>query len=75
MGGRYGATTDAGVLAEATFVIKPEIAKLMLERAFTAGVPAAWVIGDEIYGDADLDITIGDYDTIDDGGGGHHCRG
>jgi SRSO17 transposase len=43
---------DAGVPAEVAFATKPEIAKRMLERTFAAGVPAAWITGDEIYGDA-----------------------
>jgi SRSO17 transposase len=43
---------DAGVPEAVAFATKPEIAKRMLERTFAAGVPAAWVTGDEIYGDA-----------------------
>src|SRR5579859_4282365 len=30
---------------------KPALAQQMLARAFAAGLPAAWVTGDEIYGD------------------------
>ena len=30
---------------------KPQLARQMLERAFDAGVPAAWVTGDSVYGD------------------------
>jgi SRSO17 transposase len=43
---------EAGVPEAVTFATKPELARQMLERAFVAGVPAAWVTGDEIYGDA-----------------------
>jgi SRSO17 transposase len=45
----------AGVPEGAVFATKPRLAKRMLERAFRAGVPAAWVTGDEVYGsDGDL---------------------
>ncbi len=40
----------AGVPQETAFATKPGLAKRMLERAFAAGVPAAWVTGDEVYG-------------------------
>ncbi len=36
--------------SEAGFATKPELAALMLTRAFDAGVPASWVTGDEAYG-------------------------
>ncbi len=42
---------EAGVPVGVQFATKPELARRMLERAFVAGVPAAWVTGDEIYGD------------------------
>jgi len=32
------------------FRTKPQLAKAMLERALDAGVPVAWVTGDEVYG-------------------------
>jgi SRSO17 transposase len=41
---------EAGVPMEAEFRTKPQLAKAMLERALAAGVPAAWVTGDEVYG-------------------------
>jgi SRSO17 transposase len=40
----------AGVPEGTAFVTKPGLAKQMLARAFRAGVPAAWVTGDEVYG-------------------------
>ena len=45
-----GRRTEAGVPEAVTFATKPEIARQMLERAFKAGVPAAWVTADSIYG-------------------------
>src|SRR5215207_11705659 len=45
----------AGVPDEAAFATKGELAQAMLARAFAAEVPAAWVTGDEVYGnDGDL---------------------
>jgi SRSO17 transposase len=40
----------AGIPDEVEFATKPQIAKTMLTRAFDAGVPCAWVTGDEAYG-------------------------
>ncbi|AMV40176.1 hypothetical protein VT85_22280 [Planctomyces sp. SH-PL62] len=40
----------AGVPEGTAFSTKIRLAKAMLERAFAAGVPAAWVAGDEVYG-------------------------
>jgi SRSO17 transposase len=42
----------AGVPDEAGFATKPELARRMLARALDAGVPAAWVTGDEVYGNS-----------------------
>ncbi len=42
--------TEAGVPEEVAFATKPQIARCMLERAFKAGVPAAWVTADSVYG-------------------------
>lgn len=45
----------AGIPEGTTFATKTALAKAMLGRAFAAGVPAAWVTGDEAYGsDGDL---------------------
>jgi SRSO17 transposase len=40
----------AGVPAQAGFATKPALAAQMIGRALDAGVPAAWVAGDEVYG-------------------------
>ncbi len=40
----------AGVPAGTTFATKPALAAAMITRAITAGVPAAFVAGDEVYG-------------------------
>src|SRR5215207_6275815 len=41
---------EAGIPKDVEFATKPELARGMLERAFEAEVPAAWVTGDTIYG-------------------------
>ena len=49
-------TTDAdrcraaGVPGDVKFATKPALATEMITRALDAGVPAAWVAGDEVYG-------------------------
>jgi SRSO17 transposase len=40
----------AGVPAQVGFATKPELARVMLQRALDAGVPAGWVTADEVYG-------------------------
>jgi len=42
--------TEAGVPEETRFVTKIALAQQMLARAFAAGVPARWVVGDAFYG-------------------------
>jgi len=39
----------AGVPDQVGFATKPELARVMLERALDAGVPAGWVTADEVY--------------------------
>jgi len=41
---------EAGVPNDVAFATKPELARQLLARALDAGVPAAWVTGDSIYG-------------------------
>jgi SRSO17 transposase len=41
---------EAGIGDEVEFATKPELAIAMLTRALDAGVPAAWLTGDEVYG-------------------------
>jgi SRSO17 transposase len=41
----------AGIPADAGFATKPQLARRMIERAVTAGVPFARAAGDEVYGD------------------------
>jgi SRSO17 transposase len=41
---------EAGIPDEVEFATKGELAKSMLARAFAAGVPADWVVGDTVYG-------------------------
>jgi SRSO17 transposase len=40
----------AGIPEEVGFATKPALATAMIGRALDAGVPAAWVTGDEVYG-------------------------
>ncbi|HYQ91932.1 MAG TPA: IS701 family transposase [Candidatus Competibacteraceae bacterium] len=41
----------AGIPAEAVFQTKPQLAEVMLRRAFDHGIQARWVVGDAVYGD------------------------
>jgi SRSO17 transposase len=45
-----GRREEAGVPAAVRFATKGALAQALLERAFAAAVPAAWVTGDEVYG-------------------------
>jgi SRSO17 transposase len=39
-----------GSLSRWGFQTKPQLARVLLERALEAGVPASWVTADEVYG-------------------------
>ncbi len=41
---------QVGIPDEVCFATKPELARVMIERALAHGVPFAWVTGDTIYG-------------------------
>ena len=41
---------EAAIPDEVGFCTKPQLARVMLERALEAKVPVAWVTGDEVYG-------------------------
>jgi SRSO17 transposase len=45
-----GRRAEAHVPATVAFQTKPQLALAMLERALAAGVPARWVVADEVYG-------------------------
>lgn len=45
---------DAAIPATVPFATKGRLARDMLARAFAAQVPAAWVVGDTVYGHDDL---------------------
>jgi SRSO17 transposase len=40
----------AGIPEGTGFATKPKLARAMIARALDAGIPAAWVTGDEVYG-------------------------
>jgi SRSO17 transposase len=46
-----GRCRAAGIPDDVAFATKPALAQAMLGRALDAGVPAAWVTADSIYGD------------------------
>lgn len=41
----------AGIPTETVFQTKPQLAEVMLRRAFDHGIQARWVVGDAVYGD------------------------
>lgn len=41
---------DAAIAEEVVFATKPQLARVMLARAFKAAIPCAWVVADTIYG-------------------------
>ena len=43
---------SAGIPDDRDFATKPQLAQQMLARAFAAGMPAPWVTGDSVYGQA-----------------------
>jgi SRSO17 transposase len=49
---------EAGIGDEVQFATKGELARRMLARAFAAGVPAAWVVGDTVYGYDELRLWL-----------------
>ena len=49
---------EAGIPDEVAFATKGELAQQMLARAFAAGVPAEWVVGDTIYGYDELRLWL-----------------
>jgi SRSO17 transposase len=42
--------SEAGVPEKVGFATKGELARVMLQRAFEAGVPAQWIVADTVYG-------------------------
>jgi SRSO17 transposase len=49
---------EAGIPDEVKFATKGELARQMLARAFAAGVPAEWVVGDTVYGYDELRLWL-----------------
>lgn len=49
---------EAGIPDEVGFATKGELARRMLARAFAAGVPAEWVVGDTVYGYEELRLWL-----------------
>jgi len=49
---------EAGIPDAVGFATKGELAQQMLARAFAAGVPANWVVGDTVYGYDELRLFL-----------------
>ena len=49
---------EVGIPEGSTLTSKGELAKGMLARAFAAGVPADWVVGDTLYGYDELRLFL-----------------
>ena len=49
--GDRGRCGEAGIGEDVGFATKPELARVMVERAVAAGVPFAWFTADEAYGE------------------------
>jgi SRSO17 transposase len=49
---------ESGIPDEVAFATKGELAQQMLARAFAAGVPAEWVVGDTVYGYDELRLWL-----------------
>ncbi len=48
----------AHVPQQIAFATKPQLARVMVERAIAAGVPFAWVVGDSIYGGSEVEMAL-----------------
>src|SRR5260221_6369247 len=49
---------EAGIADTVAFATKGDLAQQMLSRAFAAGVPAQWVVGDTVYGYDELRLFL-----------------
>jgi SRSO17 transposase len=49
---------EAGIADDVGFATKGQLAQQMLTRAFAAGVPADWVVGDTVYGYDELRLFL-----------------
>jgi SRSO17 transposase len=48
----------AHVPEDVSFATKPQLARAMIERAISAGVPFAWVAADSIYGVGEIEMAL-----------------